>query len=311
MNDLLVDTIRKNAVKKGIYKVLVALSGGPDSIALAFALYKAGIQIMALHCNFHLRADESDRDQKFVENFCKSLQIPLEVRHFDVFEYIKTKKSKSVEMACRDLRYDWFLKLLSESEFQRVAVGHNADDNIETFFINALRGSGTRGLKGIIDDNGEIWRPLLDFHRKDILKFLADNNLDFILDSSNLESDFRRNFLRNKIIPLLKSEWKGFDKAMDKTLCNLREENRVVEMSIDSVCPENTLTLSVEEIMRFPAPQLLVLRFIQKAGPFSTTASEVLEAIRADKPRHKTWHLRKGLLTLTKNKLFIEMSHGE
>ena len=304
-------SIKREASASNIGKVLMTLSGGADSIATAFALKNSGIEILALHCNFHLRGEESNRDMEFVKKFCTDNQISFEIKEFNVLDYLKENKHSSVEMACRDLRHDWFKKKLEETGYDRIVTGHNADDNIETFFLNLLRGSGTRGLKGMIKDNGLIWRPLLNFHRKEILKYIKDNDLNFVVDSTNLKNDYRRNYLRNTVIPLLKKEWKGFDSALDKTIHNLEKENQVIENNLNNILYEGIRFLSVETIENFPSPMLLIKRFIEPLGPFSTTPQEVLASIKANKPHIRIWRLKRGNLYLKNKKLFIEMSHSE
>lgn len=304
-------SVRKEINSLKVKNVLIALSGGADSIATAFALKKAGLQVKALHCNFHLRGRESDRDMEFVEEFCKTYDIPLEIKEFDVEGYKSVNKNASVEMACRNLRHEWFRERLCESGAERIVTGHNADDNIETFFLNVLRGSGSRGLKGMEADNGVIWRPLLSFHRHEILSYLNENKLTYVVDSTNLESDYRRNFLRNKVIPLLKSEWEGFETALDKTLKNLEAENRLVEKTITDSLPLPLQPLPVSVILNSPAPLLLLQRFIGAAGPFRNTAEEILSAIKADKPHIRRWRLKSGMVFLRNGNLFIEMGHGE
>lgn len=315
MANFLSETLHKNLLKeareRNINRVLVAVSGGADSIASLFSLNQIGLKIKALHCNFHLRGDESLRDQKFVENFCDKYSIELEIKEFDIPHYLENTKGVSIEMACRNLRYDWFYKELKKWRFDRIVTGHNADDNIETLFLNMLRGAGTRGLCGMNQDNGIIWRPLLKTHRYNILNYLEENNLDFVIDSSNLGTDYRRNFLRNEIIPLLKSEWKGFNKAMDSTLLYLSEENKIIELMIKENLPPTGGSLNVETILNFPAPALLIKRFIDILGPYSTTQFEVLDAIKANKPHIRKWNLRFGTLILRNNNLSIEMSHRE
>lgn len=306
------ETIKNQARDLKVQKVLATISGGADSIALTYALKKTGIVVHALHCDFHLRGDESERDRIFVEEFCKTYEIPLSVKHFDVNAHLNgNNKRDSIEMACRKLRYEWFNKKLNETEYDRLATGHNADDNIETFFLNLLRGSGTRGLKGMRIDNGFIWRPLLNFHRKDILKFLEENSLHYIIDSTNLKNDFRRNFLRNEVIPLFKSEWKGFDKAMDTSLAYLQDENNIIENAIILTLPHNNNPLTIDKILNFPAPKLLIKRYIDILQPYTTTAQEVLDAIKANKPHIRKWNLRLGSIILRNGKLFIKMIHRE
>lgn len=313
------DALHKNIIRglslyskrKNITKVLMAISGGADSAATASFLLDAGLEILALHCNFNLRGEESHRDQKFVENFCSEHKIPLEVKQFNVNEYISRHKGCSLEMACRNLRYHWFNKIKNEKNFDRIVTGHTADDNIETFLLNLLRGSGSRGLAGMKNDNGLIWRPLLEYHRNEFLPILETRHINFIVDSSNLKNDYRRNFLRNDVIPLIKSQFKGFDKALDKTIANLRDENKIIEASIAQILGDKKKHLDIETIIKFPAPKLLVKRFIDPLSPFSKTPDEVLDSIIANKPHIRKWKLRNGNLILRNKCLFIEMIHGE
>lgn len=294
--------IRRYLKLNDIQKVYVAVSGGADSVALLLLLKSSGVQIEALHCNFHLRGEESDRDENHVKKICEDIDVILNKKDFDVDSYLKNHKGCSLEMACRNLRYEWFSHFLS-AKHVRIAVGHNADDNIETFFINALRGCGTKGLKGMVADNGEIWRPLLSIHRKDILSFLDEKNVSYITDSSNLKNDFRRNFLRNEVIPLLKTRWEGFDKAVDSTIKYCQEENKIVEKEIEKIITENPTYLSIDKIKKYPAPELLVRRFIEDLQPYTTTSSEIIAAVNAEKPSIKTWNLKKGKITLNSKNL--------
>lgn len=304
-------SVKKDATKGGIERVLVALSGGPDSVCAAYALKSAGLHTEALHCNFHLRGEESNRDAAFVEDFCKQHSIDLEIIDFDVKAYMAANKGVSLEMACRELRYDWFRKKLVLTMADRIVTGHNADDNIETFFLNLLRGSGTRGLKGMSMDNGEIWRPLLPFNREKILRYIEENNLSFVLDSTNQLSDYRRNFLRNKIIPLFKKEWKGFDSAILRTIGNLESENKIVESVIQRTMPAEGAPLSCDAILLSDAPLLLIKRYISPLQPFVTTPEEILNAIKARKPHIRRWKLPNGMAYLRNGNLFIEIGHSE
>lgn len=310
MNNIIL-TVKREVSRKEIRRVIVALSGGADSVATAHILRTSGLKILALNCNFHLRGEESDRDMNFVTSFCKEQDIPLLIKHFDVNDYVATHKGCSLEMACRNLRYEWFEDIRSERKFDRIATGHNADDNVETLFLNLLRGSGTRGLSGMMPDNGIIWRPLLNLHRSEILNYLKENGLSYITDSSNLKSDFRRNFLRNEVIPLLKNRWEGFDKALDKSIKNLREENDLIENLVEMTIPEKGSPLKVQTILEFPAPSLLIKRFIDMALPFSETVNEIMASIEAQKPHIRKWKLRKGEVILRNGNLFVEMGHCE
>lgn len=299
--------IRKYARLNHIDKVIATLSGGADSIANVLLLKESQLKIKALHCNFHLRGPESDRDEKFVVDFCQKHQIPLELKHFNVYEFIECNPGISIEMACRNLRHEWFKMIKEEERYDRITTGHNADDNIETFFLNLLRGSGTSGLKGMEVDTGVIWRPLLKCHRTQILDYLKEKKQDYIVDSSNLQSDFRRNFLRNEVIPLLKSRWQGFDKALDTSLRYLATENRIVEDSVNKILNAEPNYLSEDAIMNFPDPELLVRRFISPLKPFTTTAGEIIESISAAKPHVRTWTLPLGKVILQNHKLKLQL----
>lgn len=246
------------------------------------------------------------RDQRHVEDICRQIGVRLLSIDFNVDEYTRKHKGISVEMACRELRHEWFSSLLRKHNADRIATGHNADDNIETLFLNLLRGSGTSGLRGMLPDTGKIWRPLLTFHRPEILQYLKEKNLTYVTDSTNLQSDYRRNFLRNDIIPLLRSRWAGFDKAMDRSITLLREENKVVTACVEASLPQPGEPLLTDVIKSFPDPELLTRRYIEPLGPFTTTAAEVLAAIDADKPSAKSWRLRNGSLLLRNHRLFLE-----
>lgn len=292
-------------------KVVATVSGGPDSVALVAALSDvAGIEIIALHCNFHLRGKESIRDQKSVESICSRLNVNLMVKDFDIPAFKNSHKGISTEMACRELRYEWFRKVKADSGADRIATGHNANDNAETLLLNLLRGSGTSGLKGMLPDNGEILRPLLSISRKEILDYLKERDLPYVIDSTNLQSDYRRNFLRNEIIPLLRTKWEGLDTSLARTLSHLRDENRIIIESVAASLPAEGEPLRANTVMNFPAPELLIRKFIEPAIPFSTTSSEILSAIKAAKPDVKIWRLRNGEVRLQGGKIYLFLKNS-
>lgn len=307
------EKVVSDATKKAhIGKIIVALSGGADSVTLLKSLTSVrGLQIFAAHCNFHLRGEESMRDQYFVERLCSDLAVRLLVQDFDVSEYQRLHPSASLEMACRELRYDWFRQLLSEYSYDRIATGHNADDNIETLFLNLLRGSGTTGLRGMITDTGSIFRPLLTVHRNEIEDYLKVKKLTFITDSSNLTSDFRRNFLRNDIIPQLRQRWPGLNKALDRSLKLLKAENDVIEKAVTDLLPPPGTPLLRNTVLAFPAPELLVRRYILPLRPLTTTPEEIVSAMRANKPDIRRWTLPGGTVTLRGGKLFLSLNRSE
>lgn len=235
------ETRVKNLLKeKGITKIVAGISGGADSMAMLFSLISSGVEIVGVHCNFHLRGEESERDRIFVEKVCQRCGIRLEVVDFDVEGYRKIHGG-SVEMACRTLRYDFFKKKMLEERADRIAVAHNSDDNAETLLLNLMRGSGVAGLGAIEPDTGEIIRPLLSFSRKSIEDYLYAKGESYVTDSTNLISDYRRNFIRNEVIPLLEREWPETKRSLNRTAAIMREEKKATEEIIRSELPLDLL----------------------------------------------------------------------
>ena len=198
------ERIKKYIQEKHIFSedglILVGVSGGADSVALLLILKDLGYQIQALHCNFHLRDEESNRDELFVTELCHRNNIPLLVKHFETKEYA-IQNNISIEMAARNLRYNWFYEILTETSAQCIAVAHHKDDQAETLLLNLIRGTGIRGLAGMYPLRNKIARPLLCVTRKEIISYLSQANQDYVVDSTNLKRDTTRNIIRLDIIP--------------------------------------------------------------------------------------------------------------
>lgn len=184
--------------------MLIALSGGADSVALLLYLKEQGQAEAAAHCNFHLRGEESDRDEQFVRQLCLKLGIKLHVRHFDTTGEAQ-QTGESIEMAARRLRYEWFAQLCQEEGYTAVAVAHHQEDNAETILLNLVRGTGLRGLCGIRQERDGVVRPLLDWTKHDILHFLSERQQDYVTDSTNADTAYKRNFIRHEVLPMLQS----------------------------------------------------------------------------------------------------------
>ncbi len=183
---------------------IVALSGGADSVALLRLAHACGADVMALHCNFHLRGAESERDERFVRHLCDTLGVELRVQHFDTQAYAR-EKGQSIEMAARELRYIWFEEVRSIENREWIAVAHHREDQAETVLLNLIRGTGAKGLCGMRQRNGYIVRPLLDYSKEEILQYLQSIGQEYVTDSTNMQREAQRNRLRLDIIPLLKS----------------------------------------------------------------------------------------------------------
>lgn len=213
-------------------KILTAVSGGADSVALLRVLAALGCNCIAAHCNFHLRGDEADRDEAFVRKLCHDLDIELRCTDFDVETY-KKSHGVSTEMACRELRYDWFERQRAALGCSVIAVAHHRDDNIETFFLNLVRGSGITGLAGIKPCNGKIVRPLLGSSRDEIINYLKTLGQDYVTDSTNLENDYARNKIRNVMLPEISRLFPSAMAGIELTLENLQGDYAVWCRAVD------------------------------------------------------------------------------
>ena len=194
--------IRQHKLLTTNARVIVGVSGGADSVVLLHILLSLGYDCVIAHCNFHLRMEESNRDEEFVRKLSKSLHLPFYNIDFETTKYAK-EHHKSIEMAARDLRYEWFYQLVEKLDAQAIAVAHHADDSIETMLMNLVRGTGLRGLTGIAARNEKVIRPLLCCTREEIETYIIGHDLENITDSTNATLDYQRNKFRNIVLPLL------------------------------------------------------------------------------------------------------------
>ena len=216
---------RYNLIAEGD-KVILALSGGIDSMVLADLLLKTKVEFVAAHCNFHLRGNESDGDDWFVRKFAEKRGIQCFVKHFETEKYA-ANHGISIEMAARDLRYAWFEQLRQQLGYDKIAVAHHADDQAETFFINLLRGAGLNGLKGMKPQNGIIIRPLLWASREQIRKYAVENHIVWREDHTNVESVYLRNRIRNQLLPVFDELQPKARQGLYKSLEHLSAENEL------------------------------------------------------------------------------------
>jgi tRNA(Ile)-lysidine synthase len=209
-------------------KLLLATSGGIDSMVLVHLFQQLGYDITVAHCNFNLRGAESDGDEQFIRNYASQHNIPVFVTCFNTKAFADEDKV-SVQIAARQLRYAWFEELLQEHGLDYLITAHHLDDSIETFLINFTRGTGLEGLTGIPQQNGNIVRPLLPFSRAQIEQYAAQHNIQWREDSSNASDKYLRNKLRHHVVPILKSLNDGFEASFTNTLNHLQQAKSMAD----------------------------------------------------------------------------------
>ena len=265
---------------------LIALSGGADSVALLLWMQEAGYRIHAAHCNFHLRGEESDRDEVFCRDLCQRLDIPLHLAHFDTHEYAALHQV-SIEMAARELRYRWFGQLCRDVEAAAVCVAHHRDDSVETLLMNLLRGTGLRGLTGIQPrselefnggENGKllVLRPLLGVSRAEVEEFLAKRNQNYVTDSTNLEADVLRNRLRLQVLPMLAELNPAVKENIIRTAKNLSAAQALLDSVTERHKDGSELILNTlgEGISR----EYIVFEWLKHYGFNGSQARQILDA---------------------------------
>ena len=218
-------------------KILLAISGGVDSVVLAYLCKEANLNVALAHCNFNLRGKESDADEEFVLELAKNWNLEVFIENFNTKQFAIDKKM-STQVAARTLRYFWFDEIASQLGYQYILTAHHADDNFETFLINLSRGTGLDGLLGIPEVNENIVRPILPFKREDIEKFAEQKKLKWREDSSNSSTKYLRNKLRHDVIPILKGINPKLLQNFEKTQQYLNDIKDIVDDRVDEVAKE-------------------------------------------------------------------------
>lgn len=267
-------------------KILAAVSGGADSVALLRVLAALGCNCIAAHCNFHLRGDEADRDEAFVRKLCHDLDIELRCTDFDVEAY-KKSHGVSTEMACRELRYDWFERQRAALGCSVIAVAHHRDDNIETFFLNLVRGSGITGLAGIKPCNGKIVRPLLGSSRDEIINYLKTLGQDYVTDSTNLENDYARNKIRNVLLPEISRLFPSAMAGIELTLDNLQGDYAVWSGAVEAfkhdaveACGHGQIKIDRRKLAASADPATLLNAMLSRYGFNGEQTKDIASASR-------------------------------
>lgn len=276
-------------------KLLLAVSGGIDSMVLLDLFYKLRFDICVVHCNFQLRGKESDEDEMLVREICQDRYIPYFIETFDTLEFAKENKL-SIQLAARKLRYDWFQEIISLG-FDYVLTAHHLDDNVETFLINFIRGTGLEGLTGIPAQNGNIVRPLLPFSREEIENYAKANNIQWREDSSNATDKYFRNKLRHDIVPILKELNTGFLDSFQNTLHHLQQAESLVnddsKLVYDKVVDEkdNRLEIHLKPLLEFQNYKAYLYQWLKQYGFSAWNDINVLVEAQSGKQVFSETHL--------------------
>ena len=262
--------IEQNFLQLKDKKLLLAVSGGVDSMVLLDLFYKLRFDICVVHCNFQLRGKESDADEMLVRETCQDSYIPYFIESFDTLEFANENKL-SIQLAARKLRYDWFQEIISLG-FDYVLTAHHLDDNVETFLINFIRGTGLEGLTGIPAQNGNIIRPLLPFSREEIENYALENKIQWREDSSNASDKYFRNKLRHNIVPTLKELNTVFLDSFQNTLHHLQQSESLVndasKLVFEKVVEEkeNQLEIHLKPLLEFQNYKAYLYQWLKNYG---------------------------------------------
>ena len=302
---------------------LVALSGGADSVALLLVLKRLGYQLEAAHCNFHLRGEESDRDEAFVCQLCAAQNIPIHRVHFDTKEYADLHKV-SIEMAARELRYRYFEQLRQDLGADTICVAHHRDDSVETLLMNLMNGTGIHGLTGIRPKNGHVVRPLLCVSRSEIEEFLHSIGQTFVTDSTNAVDNVLRNKIRLDLLPLMQQIIPKSSENIAKTASYLKEVETVYDHAIKSSLLQIVTKLrpvvgaldrreaeavQIVDLQSLPSSECFLFEWLRPVGFTSAQILQIADSLEApsgkEVPSGKTFSSATHVLYIDRNDLIL------
>lgn len=276
--------IRKHQLIADKAGVLVALSGGADSVALLRVLTHLGYRCHGVHCNFHLRGEESNRDERFATELCHALGVTCEVVHFDTLAYAAERKV-SVEMAARELRYREFERLRQEHHLDVIAVAHHQDDAVETFMLNLIRGAGINGLTGMRVKNGPVVRPLLCLTREEIVNYLEYLGQPYVTDSTNLTDMYARNKVRLQLLPLMEQINPAAKSNIMQAAIHLGEASVIYNRAMGEACARivtahaDGIDISIEALLATEVPHAHLFEMLRPYGFNSAQVADIFRSL--------------------------------
>ncbi|MFC2104843.1 tRNA lysidine(34) synthetase TilS [Bacteroidota bacterium] len=265
-------------------RILLGISGGIDSVCMFHLFNQLDFPIGIAHCNFQLREEESDQDEIFVSDLANEYDLPFFSKRFDT-EDIANKEGISIQMAARDLRYDWFEEIRNKYDYDYIAIAHNRDDVIETFLINLTRGSGIKGFTGIKSKSGRIIRPLLFASRNEIVEHLNKNSLSFREDSSNSSVKYSRNIIRNEIIPLFERINPRFRETITENISRLKEAEKIYIDNIEKTREliinkqDKCILINLEKLTQLDPLSSFLYEFLKPYGFSNSQVNNIIDSL--------------------------------
>ena len=326
---------QQNLFKKND-KLLVAVSGGADSAALCELCFQANFHFEIAHCNFQLRGEESERDEQFVRALAEKYNVKLFVKKFDTEKYARENKI-SIQVAARELRYDWFDELVKVDDRQQttdhqqityILTAHHANDNIETLLMNFFKGTGIKGLQGILPKQGKIIRPLLFAKREEIRSFIEENNLKFVEDSSNNSDKYTRNYFRHQLIPSIQKVFPQVEENLLNNIDRFNEIETLYQQSIDLHKKKllerkgNEIHIPVLKLLKSKPLKTIVYEIIKDFGFTAHQTEEVLNLLKSESGKfissashriikNRNWLIIAPINTLEATHILINEKHKE
>lgn len=271
-------------------RILLAVSGGADSMLMLHLFTNAGFTVAVAHCNFGLRGSESDGDEQFVADYCDQHNLAIYIKNFNTKEFA-LNQGISIEMAARDLRYEWFDELLDQQGYNFLATAHHQDDVIETFLINLSRGSGIKGLSGIQPKSGRVIRPMLFTNRTEILEYCGRMKIDYRSDSSNLDTVYKRNLIRQQIVPLLEEVNPAFRRNTLKTIGFLHETGQLFQQRMSEIRSfvysedDQGAMIHIEKLQTLNPLRTILFELIREFGFQAEQTDDIIDSLNRESGR--------------------------